>query len=336
MKRVYIVTGANGFLGNNIIRKLAENKDNEIRALVLPQEKTTSIEGLNCKIFKGDVTKLDSLKDVFDLDDKPSKLYVIHCAGIVYIKSKYNPLVYEVNVNGTKNIVEKVLEKKGRLVYISSVHAINEKPKGEIITEIKDFDCNKVVGQYAKTKVEASNYILEMVEKKDLDACIVHPAGMLGPNDFSNGHITQLIIDFVNGRLVAGVKGGYDFVDVRDVSKGIISVCDKGKKGECYILSNRYIEIKELLDIVSEVCNIKKIKAFLPIGFAKAIAPLAEIYYSILKQPPLFTKYSLYTLNCNSNFSSKKAKEELGFTNRDFKETIADTVKWLKEQGKIK
>ncbi|HHT25016.1 MAG TPA: NAD-dependent epimerase/dehydratase family protein [Clostridiaceae bacterium] len=336
MKRIYIVTGAAGFLGNNIIRQLAEDKENEIRALLLPNEKTDSLEGLNCNIFRGDITKQDSLNDIFEIDEINTKIYVIHCAGIVYIKSKYNPLVYEVNVNGTKNIVAKVLETNAKLVYVSSVHAISEKPKGETITEIKEFDSDKVVGQYAKTKAEAAKYVLEIVEKKGLDACIVHPSGMIGPNDFSNGHTTQLMIDFVNGRLVAGVRGGYDFADVRDVADGIIRACDKGEKGECYILSNRYIEIKELLDVVSEVTNIKKIKTLLPMWLAKFTAPLAELYYAILKQPPLYTKYSLYTLTSNSNFSNKKAKKELGYTNRELSETVADTIKWLKEQGKIK
>ncbi|HHW94476.1 MAG TPA: NAD-dependent epimerase/dehydratase family protein [Mogibacterium sp.] len=339
MKRIYIVTGAAGFLGNNIIRKLTENKENEVRALILPGENISFLEGLNCKFFTGNVTDPDSLNDLFEIDESNTEtmgIYVIHCAGIVYIKSKYNPAVYEVNVNGTKNIIEKVLEKNARLVYVSSVHAINEKPAGETITEIKDFDADQVVGQYAKTKVEAAKYILEAVEKKGLDACIVHPSGMLGPNDFTNGHVTQLIADVANRRLRACVRGGYDFADVRDVADGIISACDKGRKGECYILSNRYIAVKELLDIVSEVINIKKIKTVLPMWLAKFTAPLSELYYAILKQPPLFTKYSLYTLTSNSKFSKLKAERELGYTNRDIRETVTDTIKWLKEQGRIR
>ena len=146
MKKVFIITGANGFLGNNIVRKLVEDKDTEVRALVLLNDKTNALEGLNCKIYKGDVTKKDSLNDIFKIEESNVELYVIHCAAIVYIKSKYNPKVYEVNVNGTKNIIEKVLEKNAKLVYVSSVHAITEKPNNEIITEIKDFDFNKVEG----------------------------------------------------------------------------------------------------------------------------------------------------------------------------------------------
>lgn len=142
-------------------------------------------------------------------------------------------------------------------------------------------------------------------------------------------------MDFANGRLTACVRGGYDFVDVRDVADGTINACFKGRKGECYILTNCYVEIKELLDIISDIRNAKGIKHILPMWLAKFTAPLSEIYYSILKQPPLYTKYSLYTLDSNSNFSNEKAKKELGYKNRDLRETISDTIKWLKEEGKI-
>lgn len=186
-----------------------------------------------------------------------------------------------------------------------------------------------------KTKAITARYVLNMVKQKNLDACILHPSGIIGPNDFSNTHLTQLIVDFVNGRMRACVKGGYDFVDVRDVADGVISACFNGKRGNCYILSNRYVEIKELLDIVSDVANIKKIKNVLPMFFAKFTAPLSEAYYAILKQPPLYTKYSLYTLTSNSNFSNKKAKLELGFNNRNLKDTIKDTIKWLNDNNRI-
>ena len=129
MKEIYIVTGANGFLGNNIVKKLVE-QNLEVRALILPEDEPKALEGLNCSIYRGDVTKKETLEDIFDVEND-TNLYVIHCAAIVYIKSKYNPKVMEVNYNGTKNIIDKVLEKNAKMVYVSSVHAITEKPNKE-------------------------------------------------------------------------------------------------------------------------------------------------------------------------------------------------------------
>ena len=322
MKKLYIITGANGFLGNNIIRKLEQNRESEIRALVLPNDSIKSLEKLNCKIYYGDVTKKKSLSSIFENTDG-KEVYVIHCAGVVYIKSKYNPIVYDVNVNGTKN-------------YVSSVHSITEKPNNETITEIINFDSKKVVGLYAKTKAEAAKYVIDAIKSKSLNACIIHPSGIIGPNDYGNSHLTQLIKEVATGKLFACVKGGYNFVDVRDVADGIISACDKENRGESYILSNKYITIKELTDLVCDLEGRKRIKIVLPLGFTKLVAPICELYYNIKKQTPLFTKYSLYTLSSNSNFSNEKAKKELDYKNRDIKDTIKDTLKWLKKMNYIK
>ena len=328
MKKIYIVTGANGFLGNNIIRKLEQDDNNEIRAFVLNGESIKSLEKLKCKIYYGDVTKKETLLPLFEnIDGK--EVFVIHCAAVVYIKPKYNPLVYNVNVNGTKNIVDKVLETKTKLIYISSVHAIPEKENNDLIEEITDFNPDEVHGLYAKTKAEAAKYVMNAVKNKNLNACIIHPSGIIGPNDYGNSHLTQLIKEVATGKLFACVKGGYNFVDVRDVADGIISACDKNNRGECYILSNKYITIKELTDFVCDLEEKKRIKIVLPLCLAELVAPICELYYNIKKQTPLFTKYSLYTLSSNSNFSNKKAKEELGYKNRDMKDTIKDTISWL-------
>ena len=332
MKKIYIVTGANGFLGNNIIRKLEQDDNNEIRAFVLNGESIKSLEKLKCKIYYGDVTKKETLLPLFEnIDGK--EVFVIHSAAVVYIKTKYNPLVYNVNVNGTKNIVDKVIETKAKLIYISSVHAIPEKENNDLIEEITDFNPNEVHGLYAKTKAEASKYVMNAVKNKNLNACIIHPSGIIGPYDYGNSHLTELVREVSNGKLFATVKGGYDFVDVRDVAAAIITASKKENKGECYILSNKYITIKELSDLICDVQGIKKIKIVLPICLAKIIAPFFEAYYNLKKQTPLFTKYSLYTLSSNSNFSNKKAKEELEYKNRDMKETIKDTISWLNKKG---
>lgn len=328
MNKIYIITGANGFLGNNIIRKLEQEKNSEIRVFVLKGESIKSLENLKCKIYYGDITKKETLASIFENTDG-KEVFVIHCAGIVYIKSKYNPLVYNVNVNGTKNIIDKVLNINAKLVYISSVHAIPE--FNGVITETVDFDPNRVEGLYAKTKAEAAKYVMDAVKTKKLNACIIHPSGIIGPNDYGNSHLTELVKEVASGKLFACVKGGYDFVDVRDVAEGVINACNKNTKGECYILSNKYITIKELSDIICDCVKRKKINIVLPIWIAKIFASFFEIYYNLKKQTPLFTKYSLYTLSSNANFSNEKAKKELNFKNRDMIDTIKDTIKWINQ-----
>lgn len=333
MKNIYIITGANGFLGNNIVRLLEKNNENEIRALVLPNDKIDALKGLKCEKFLGDVTKIETLKDIFNIDEsvkEKTNIYVIHCASIVYLDSKYNERVYQVNVEGTKNIIKKTKEINAKLIYVSSVHAIEEKLNHEVMDENASFDPDKIVGLYAKTKAETTRYVFNEVKNNNLNACVVFPSGLLGVNDFTNTNMTVLIKKILNEKVPLLTEGGYDFVDVRDVAKGVINACTKGKKGEGYILSGEYVTIKKIADLVCEYGKAKPIKKVISINIVKNIACLFELYYRLRKTTPLFTRYSLYTLNANSNFTNAKAKKDLDYQTRNIKYTIKDLVNEIK------
>lgn len=333
MKNIYIITGANGFLGNNIVRLLEKNNENEIRALVLPNDKIDALKGLKCEKFLGDVTKIETLKDIFNIDESVKEkinIYVIHCASIVYLDSKYNERVYQVNVEGTKNIIKKTKEINAKLIYVSSVHAIEEKLNHEVMDENASFDPDKIVGLYAKTKAETTRYVFNEVKNNNLNACVVFPSGLLGVNDFTNTNMTVLIKKILNEKVPLLTEGGYDFVDVRDVARGVINACTKGKKGEGYILSGEYVTIKKIADLVCEYGKAKPIKKVVSINIVKNIAFLFELYYRLRKTTPLFTRYSLYTLNANSNFTNAKAKKDLDYQTRNIKCTIKDLVNEIK------
>lgn len=330
---IYAVTGAAGHLGNTIIRQLIR-KGMRVRALVLKGVSPNMQFPKNVDIFIGDVRNLESLRPFFQTESG-EELIVIHAAGIVSISSRFDPLVYAVNVNGTENVLKLCSEYKvKKLVHVSSVHAIPELPNGRVIKEVDTFDPNKVVGLYAKTKAEATSLVLNAA-KKGLNASVVHPSGICGPYDYGNGHLTQLLIDYCKGSLFACVKGGYDFADVRDIAAGIITCTDKGRPGECYILSGRFISIQKLLYTFHILTGKKEIKVLLPMWLARATAPLSEVYYRIMKQPPLFTSYSLYTLSANALFSHEKAQKELGYTLRPLEKTVEDTIVWLKTHRRI-
>ena len=187
----------------------------------------------------------------------------------------------------------------------------------------------------AKTKAAASQIVLNAV-KQGLNASIVHPSGIIGPGDYGRTHLTQLVISYLNGTLTACVNGGYDFVDVRDVADGIISCVENGRAGECYILSNQFYTIQEVLDDLHEITGKRRLKSVLPLWFAKLTAPLAEVWYKMLRQPPLYTSYSLYTLESNGNFSHEKATQELGYHPRSMKDTLTDMAYWLESYNRIK
>ncbi len=333
MGEKYLITGAAGHLGNAIIQELSSKKVN-VRALVLPGDLLADKLPPWVEIVYGDVCDPTSLDDLFN-NPNQDDLILIHAAGIVSITSKFNFNLHKVNVNGTKNIVKLSLENHvSRFIYVSSVHALSAPTGTQTITEIKAFNPDHVKGAYAKTKAEASQIVMDAISK-GLNASIVHPSGIIGPYDYGNGHMTQMILDYYTGKLNTCIKGGYDFVDVRDVAKGIISCCHLGKIGECYILSNRYCSVKEILYTLHNISGKKEIKHTLPLWLAKAAAPFAEIYYSRKKQTPLYTSYSISTLSDNSLFSHKKADSDLSYTTRSLEVTLQDTLEWLKKNQRL-
>lgn len=329
-KEIVLITGASGHLGNVTVKELIK-KNYKVRTFDIIKSDKINFNSNNVKEYYGNICNKDDLEEFF-LGLEDYNITVIHCAGIVTIATKHDDKVYNINVNGTKNIVE--LCKKynvKKLIYISSVHAIPEKPKNEIMKEINEFNPDEVEGLYAKTKSEATRMVIE----SGLNYNIIHPSGIIGPYDYGNGHFTQLIIDYMKQKLTAIVKGGYSFVDVRDVSKSIVSAIKNGGNKACYIVNNSYFEIIDLLNKIHDITHVKKIKTIIPIWFAKLTAPLAELYYKILKQTPLYTRYSLYTITSNSNFSNKKTIQKLKIKFTDINETLFDTLLWLKRQHRI-
>ena len=336
MKDIYIITGANGHLGSTIIRMLKKQQPGapssqirEIRGLILPGEEPPFKEEPHIRWYYGDVTDIASLAPLFARTGT-DRTIVIHTAGIIDITAAgVTPKMRAVNVDGTKNMVTAAISHHVyRFIYVSSVHAIPELPDGQTMIETKDFDPDKVVGGYAKTKAEATRVVLDSVAL-GLPAIVVHPSGILGPYDTDRNHVVALIQEYVLGRLPACVRGGYDFVDVRDVAGGCLSAVRKGTVGECYILSNEHYEVKSILDTVKRLTGVKKIR-MIPLWMARMSAPLLSFFARARHKKPLYTRYSLYTLTSNGRFSHSKATKELGYRPRDLAVTLRDTLRWLK------
>jgi len=321
-----IVTGATGHIGNILVRRLHE-RGHEVTAFVLPREDITSIKAWADHVVYGDIRDTQSLEYAFTGQDT-----VFHLAGIVDIGSSHKTkrLMYEVNVQGVRNVVDACRTTKvKRLVYTSSVHALTELPHGQTITESQVFNPLLVKGMYAKTKAEATAYVLQAT-REGLDAVIVHPSGVIGPEDHQMSNLGQMVLDFLKGTLRAYVSGGYNFVDVRDVVEGMMDAAEKGKSGECYILSGEYHSVHELLHTMEEITAIKAPRTRIPHVLACISAPFAELYYRMLRQKPLFTAYSIFTLNTNSDFSHAKAQRVLDYSVTPFRKTMEDTIAWIR------
>lgn len=336
--RIYLVTGAAGFLGSNVCKQLLEQGE-KVRALVLPNDKSVKYIPDEVEICLGDLCDEESLEQFFSVPEG-MRSAVIHCASMVTVDPAYNEKLMAVNVGGTRNVITRCLAHPEceKLVYVSSTGAIPEAPMGTKITEVDKFepcDPNKVLGAYSQSKAKASQMVLDAVRVMGLKACIVHPSGILGPHDYAIGETTDTLIKIIKGEMPIGMQGSFNLCDVRDLAAGCIAAVDKGRIGECYILANEQVTLKQMCEMLHEECNCQKIKFYLPLDWADKIAHTLEKKAEKTGKKPMMTTFSVYNLARNNDFDYSKAKEELGYHTRSYAETIHDEVEWLKAENLI-
>ena len=308
----YLVTGAAGFLGGTICRQLIERGDS-VRAFVLPGDPAVQYVPKEAEIVEGDLTDTDSLEKLFAVEEGTDTI-VLHIASIVTVNPDYSSKVMEVNVDGTKNIIRLCLSHPEckKLVYCSSTGAIPEAAMGQTIREVRRFDPDEVVGCYSRSKAMASQAVLDSVHEQGLNACIVHPSGIMGPEDYAIGETTGTLIKIIKGEMPAGIDGSFNLCDVRDLAAGTIAAADKGKAGECYILANEPVSFRDFSRMVSDEAGCKKVGMFLPIWAANMMGGMMEKKAKKKATKPMMTKFSVYNLARNNRFDSTKAIRELG------------------------
>ena len=332
---VYLVTGASGFLGNHIVSRLIEAGE-RVRCLVLPEDPLVRYLPEGAEVIEGDITREADLDRLFRLEPEEEAV-AVHCASIITMSIKPVELVHRVNVEGALAVARRSLDPRVRkMVHMASVHAINEAPMGEKMAEPAEVVPSNIEGYYAQTKTEAVASLMDMRRKQGLRLNILYPAGMSGPGDYAKGNFTQMYIDYAAGRIPMAVRGGYNFVDVRDVADAAVKVCREDRVGEDYVLAGEYITVAEILRHFARLMGRRPVNLVAPVWLAKLALPFLSLYYKVKKRKPVFSRYSLYTINTNSCFVSDKAKRDLGFAPRSFVQTLEDTASWLKEQGMLK
>lgn len=337
-ERIYLLTGAAGFLGSNICKQLLEDGC-RVRALVLPNDPSVGFVPKEVEVVLGDLTDVDSLEPFFAVPEGCTSV-IIHCASMVTVDPNYSEKLVAVNVGGTRNIITKVLAHPEceKMVYVSSTGAIPELPHGTKIKEVDKFDPYdpaKVVGAYSQSKAKATQMVLDAVRVMGLKACVVHPSGILGPNDHAIGETTGTLLQIIRGEMPMGMQGSFNLCDVRDLAAGTIAAVDKGRVGECYILANEPVTLKQMCDMLHAECNSKQIKFYLPLGLADKLAQGMEKQAQKTGKKPLMTTFSVYNLARNNTFDYSKAAKELGYTTRPYQQTIHDEVQWMLEEGII-
>ncbi|HQC30483.1 MAG TPA: NAD-dependent epimerase/dehydratase family protein [Acholeplasmataceae bacterium] len=250
-----VITGASGHIGNNLVRLLIER---DIPFKVLLRRDGHELAGLEIEKYIGNLYDYNFYDEHIQKGDT-----VIHLAGYIDLGNRDYKQSYEANVTMTKIIADVCLEKKAKLIFSSSTDILFHNSKGYYIEN----DVDKIKYNYPKTKTIATLYVKELQEK-GLNAIILYPTSVVGINDFKGSQAGKEIIKAAKKRCLPYLKGGYDFIDVIDVSNAIINAVDSDITGDV-ILSGEYYSIKELYQIIGKLTGKKKRLVYIPSWLAK-------------------------------------------------------------------
>ncbi len=316
-----LVTGGTGFLGSHVVRVLAKRGD-DVRLLVRRGSTVDHLSEIEFERAGGDVTDRRSVRKALDGVQR-----VFHLAGTTSMRSGSRDAVFELNVKGTRVVMEEALAAGvERVVHTSSVAAVGPARARGTADESQPFRAGHLGIAYANSKHEAEVEALRL-GAHGLPVVIVNPSFVLGPDD-PKGTSMGLVRRFLLGRIPVYVDGGINIVDVRDVARGHLLADEKGEVGERYILSGRNFTFDRLFADFARLSGREQLPVKLP-GRPTALA--VEMMIRAGVQLPVSPE-EVRSATLWWTYRNTKARRELGFAPRPHEETLEDAVRWQMEQ----
>lgn len=319
------VTGATGFVGSHLVRKLAASQ-HEMCCLVRSASATEPLREAGASLVRGDVTQRNTLAAGMAGCD-----CVVHLANLYSLWEPDPSLYTKVNIDGTRNVMEVALDiGVPKVIHISTV-LVYGKPDQSPFTE-ETPPGRLQFGEYARSKAEADRTAWELHETRGLPLVVLYPGGILGPGD--DKFTGQVIRDLVAGRMPATVldRSVFTYVDVRDVADGIVRAMEKDDNiGEKYFLGKYQLSMREFYESVCESSGVRVPRLRLPDALAMPSAMLLTFIANVVKRPPLWglTTDAIRMGLAGVRADGTKAERELGITYTPLRKALEDCVRSL-------
>ncbi len=324
-KMKYFVTGATGFIGSALARKLADS-GHTVHALFRSKSKTASIKHSKIRLFKGNLLDPKSIHQAMK-----GCHFVFHTAALTKIWSKNPSLYHEVNITGTKNVLEAALNLEIKKVVITSTAGVFG-PSSESCIHEQTARKTPFFTEYEKTKAKADELAL-LYSKKGIDIVIVCPTRVYGPGPIEESNsATKIIRSYIRGKwhIIPGNGksiGNYVYID--DVVKGHILALKKGRTGEKYILGGENASYIQFFNLLKNASQKKYFLFKIPVFAMKSFSQIFNWLASMFKFYPVITPEMVKKLTRDWSVSSEKAVRELGYSPISLQEGIKKTLEWL-------
>jgi dihydroflavonol-4-reductase len=321
--RPALVTGASGFLGWHVARVLLE-RGFHVRALLRPGSR---------------VTELDVEPITGDLRDPPSLERAVSGCGLVFhvaadyrLWAKYRKELYNINVDGTRNLLT-AAKQEGveRVVYTSTVGCIGV-PDGGIGDETTPVALEDMAGDYKRSKFLAEQVALEFA-RGGLPVVTVNPTAPLGDHDVKPTPTGKIVLDFLNGDMPAFIDTGLNVVDVRDTAEGHLLACEHGRPGERYILGSENLTLAQILQHLARITGRKAPTLRLPYLVAYCAGACSTAWAGVTGTPPRVPLDAVRMARKKMWVTHDKARRELGFNPGPAEAALARAVEWFNRAG---
>jgi len=324
-----LVTGASGFVGASVA-SVFRREGFPVRVLVRPSSPRTNIDPAD-QVFIGDMRERASVAAALQ-----GARYLVHVAADYRLWAPSPDDILRANVDGTRIVMEEALRAGvERVVYTSSVATFDLRAGG-IADETRQLPADAAVGAYKRSKVMAENVVIDMVAQQSLPAVIVNPSTPIGPRDVRPTPTGRIIIEAASGRMPAFVETGLNFAHVDDVAEGHLAALRRGLIGERYILGGENVTLRQVLTDIAWIVGGRPPLMRLPRAAIYPFAYGAELAARFTGREPFATVDGLRMARYHMHFDDAKARRDLGYTSRPYRDGLVEAIDWFASAGYMK